>query len=241
MEYSTTEKEITGFLFTGVSMGWVPTRSPVSKEVIIVIYGLDSSNNKISAFPGAQAVCPVCLGQLVPKCGEINTWHWAHMAKDRCDSWIEPESEWHREWKSLVEPSLCEVVIGQHRADLIGRNGIIIKLQSSYISPEEIRAQESFFDNMIWLFDVRDCAANIDLRKTQKGYYTYRWKWPRKHIGFTSKNTFLDLGGYLFNLRKMHTESPVGGWGYKLTTQEFINRYIGSSKRLNRDNRNLPW
>src|SRR6185295_7557657 len=60
---------------------------------------------------GERATCPVCDGEVLSRCGEINVWHWAHRAVTSCDPWMEAESEWHAHWKSLVPQAWIEVVI----------------------------------------------------------------------------------------------------------------------------------
>ncbi len=110
----------------------------------------------ISATPDANAICPGCLEPVIPKCGEIISWHFAHRSND-CDSWSEPESEWHLKWKELAPPERREVVIENHRADVIwpGHNGIL-ELQHSSISLTELREREEFYRSkgymVKWLF-----------------------------------------------------------------------------------------
>lgn len=99
------------------------------------------------ASPGALSTCPHCDGDLIAKCGEIVTWHWAHIASD-CDPWAEPESQWHIQWKRYFEIAKgadVEVSMGPHRADVVLPNGAIIELQSGYLSTEKIRDRESFY------------------------------------------------------------------------------------------------
>jgi hypothetical protein len=33
---------------------------------------------------------------LKARCGQIVTWHWAHLAREDCDPWAEPDTVWHR-------------------------------------------------------------------------------------------------------------------------------------------------
>jgi competence CoiA-like predicted nuclease len=176
------------------------------------------NNEKISPTNGVVAKCQICNGDLIAKCGEINAWHWAHKSLKDCDSWSEPESEWHLNWKNKFPKEFQEVVIGNHRADVKLKNGLVIELQNSPISICEIQERENFYKNMIWIFNVKDCIDNIELRqkKSSNGvYYTFRWKHPRKHISFTTQPTYLDFGyNDIFCLKKMSSETPCGGWGY---------------------------
>ncbi|MBN8609165.1 MAG: hypothetical protein J0L92_01170 [Deltaproteobacteria bacterium] len=113
--------------------------------------------SRVEATPGGRAACPGCAEPVVAKCGELVTWHWAHASgRTDCDPWWEPETPWHREWKSHAPLERQEVVRGSHRADVVLPDGYVIELQHSPISPEEIREREAFYGRMAWLFDARD-------------------------------------------------------------------------------------
>lgn len=104
---------------------------------------------------GQRAKCPCCGGEVIAKCGDLIARHWAHRAND-CDAWSEPESEWHRFWKSAAAPSdRQEVVIGEHRADAMTECGIVIEIQRSHISVESIHERESFYtkhaQGLVWV------------------------------------------------------------------------------------------
>lgn len=48
-------------------------------------------------------------------------------------------------------------------------------------------------------------------------YVTFRWYHPRKHYGYTSQPTYIDLPGhFVLKLGKLHLEdgAPYGGWGH---------------------------
>jgi competence CoiA-like predicted nuclease len=53
------------------------------------------NNKRESAEPGIKATCPLCGKELIPKCGSIKIWHFAHKIDNQCDNWYEPESDWH--------------------------------------------------------------------------------------------------------------------------------------------------
>jgi hypothetical protein len=194
-----------------------------------MIYAIDRKGNKIPASAQNEGFCPLCLDPVIPKCGEINIHHWAHRANDNCDDWYEPETDWHLYWKSLVPAEFCEVVIEKdgkrHRADIVTASGIVVELQHSGLSTQQIMARENFYQKMIWLFDVRDCCKKRSLEKPPRlsirnrgDYYSFRWRHARQHIGRTDfKNipVYLDIGGErIFKLRQFHSSPPVGGWGY---------------------------
>jgi len=188
-----------------------------------MLYAKDSGGRKVRATPLARAYCPNCGTKVLAKCGEINVWHWAHKGADQCDSWADRESDWHRHWKSLMPPEQVEIVIEKngerHVADIVTKDGIIIELQSSHISPIEIEEREQFYDRMVWLFDVSEAVSSgrLRLRGLRNEYQTFRWQHPRKHIAYTTRTTWLDLDpsfGDVFLLKKMYANTPCGGWGY---------------------------
>ena len=113
-------------------------------------YGIDLFGDKLEPNPSAVAWCPICDEILVPKCGDIKVWHWSHKSNSECDPWSEGETEWHRRWKAGLRPQFQEVRIGNHRADIVGNKGIVIELQHSPISPNEIQEREMFYKNMVW-------------------------------------------------------------------------------------------
>lgn len=134
------------------------------------MFAADSLGARIEPTPGARAVCTGCKSEVLAKCGSINVWHWAHVTAE-CDPWHEPESEWHRAWKLAADPDQREVVIGPHRADIVGRFGTVIELQHSAISIDEIREREAFYaprspHGMIWLFDAGEWAGRVGIEPT---------------------------------------------------------------------------
>jgi competence CoiA-like predicted nuclease len=110
------------------------------------------------AWHGGRGKCPSCEGEMIAKCGLIRIEHWAHQAEIDCDEWSEPESEWHLGWKKHAPTDRTEVVIEKngkkHRADILCANSAVLELQSSAISPVEIREREEFYKYMAWLFRV---------------------------------------------------------------------------------------
>ncbi len=195
-----------------------------------MIYAFDESGEKTRATPGASARCPHCEAEVIPKCGEIKTWHWAHRDVEDCDHWGEPETDWHRSWKHRVPPTRAEVAIErggeQHRADITRSDGTVVELQHSSLSPEEIREREDFYGSMVWLFDIRAFSPPCEgdprfIPKEEDGYHKFRWKHPRKHIAHTSKPTYLDMGPRVMRLKKMYTDSPCNGWGRVKPKREF--------------------
>ena len=187
-----------------------------------MLYAYDKNYQRISATPQQRAICPYCKGGMIAKCGEINIWHWAHIADYRCDAWQETESLWHLMYKKYFDPKNVEVIISKngekHIADIQTNSGLIIELQHSYLSPSDILKRETFYGNLVWLFDVRKSSERIDFR-AHDPYTTFRWKHPKKHIATAKKPVYLDVfeddnWEFMFWLKKMYMETPCGGWGY---------------------------
>lgn len=126
-----------------------------------MLYAYDQHGNKIEAAPNSSGFCPACRNELIPRCGQIKIHHWAHRGQRDCDHWYEPETEWHAEWKRQFGKENCEVVMPPHRADIVGKSGIVIELQHSPISPEEIRERETFYGNMMWIVDAHPFHSNL--------------------------------------------------------------------------------
>lgn len=194
---------------------------------------------RVRATPSTAGTCPGCGGDLLAKCGQIVSWHWAHQASD-CDPWHEPESEWHLGWKRNFPESWQEVTIGPHRAD-VKTPQRVIELQASSLDVDTIRERERFYGNMIWLLRGADFVENLRLRvrgSLESGYLTFRWYWPRKSWWHAMRPIFIDIpeGTRLFGdddewiltaphvleVRRVHRETPCGGWGYIITHDHFM-------------------
>lgn len=180
-------------------------------------YALSINGQRVSATKGDRASCPQCHSDVIAKCGEIVAHHWAHESTLDCDNWWEPESPWHRWWKEGLDPERVEVTMGPHRADIQRTNGTVVELQHSQISPEEIMERESFYGDMVWIFDGTNINdGQLDLRP-KGSHVTFRWKHPRKHYACPTKPVYIDLGESLLHLKKLHLEKPpYGGWGYRV-------------------------
>jgi hypothetical protein len=186
-----------------------------------------STAAKIPASPRAWAICPGCAGTVLTKCGEINAWHWAHEAGVDCDPWSEGETFWHLSWKWKAPPDRCEVVIGRHRADIVGRKGVVVELQHGPLSPAEVREREAFYRDMIWIVDGGGFRDNFNLRRKSDDVFTFRWKYPRKWTFAITQALCFDFGDDgLFLVRKLYGELPCGGYGSFLDTNEFLRRWV---------------
>lgn len=117
------------------------------------------NNEKIPAAPGLKGICPGCSEPVTARCGTQRIWHWAHDRKQNCDHWWEPETEWHRNWKSLFPTEWQEYIqhdvatSEKHIADIRSVHGLVVEFQYSRLDPQEREARERFYGNMVWVAD----------------------------------------------------------------------------------------
>ena len=142
------------------------------------------NDEKVEATPKSIGKCQVCDKVVFSKCGDINIWHWSHRKNESCDGWYEPETEWHRNWKSIFGKEYSEIVIQydgiKHIADIFTNSKIVIELQNSPIQSQVIRKRESFYgEKMLWILNGSPFDENItvncdkflnSLVKTPKGW-----------------------------------------------------------------------
>ena len=113
-------------------------------------------NKKVEAKTGLIANCPGCSLPVTPKCGDQRVHHWAHSRNKMCDTWWEPETEWHRNWKikfpeEWQENFLTDDKTGEkHIADIMTDKGLVIEFQHSHIKPQERLSREAFYRNLAW-------------------------------------------------------------------------------------------
>lgn len=144
------------------------------------------NNQRIKAQPGLKGQCSGCEQDVVAKCGTQKIWHWAHRATKACDSWSEPETEWHRAWKNKFPHEWQEVIqhdtqTGEkHIADIRTDHDLVIEFQHSRLDSQEQVAREQFYKNMIWIVDgtrlKRDIprftkGSNLLRRTAAQGYF----------------------------------------------------------------------
>lgn len=106
---------------------------------------------------GQKSICGCCRSEVFSKTGLEKQWHWAHYTLDACDTWAEPngESMWHFKWKQYLRDNYgaeTEVKIGNHRADAVMPDGMVIELQASPLDAKQIEERERFYGNMIWIY-----------------------------------------------------------------------------------------
>lgn len=180
---------------------------------------------RVEAFAsGARGVCPVCASPAVARCGSLVVHHWAHVGRARqdCDPWFEPEGPWHRRWKSLVSSERQEVVIGQHRADLVLPNGAVVELQHSTISGKTIGDRESYYAaatgrSMCWVFDAtesKDFRLSVNL---DSGAAT--WACRRRDVRQCRERAFIDSGlavdggfAMMVSRERVYSSKAIADW-----------------------------
>jgi hypothetical protein len=178
-------------------------------------------------FPKGRGLCPCCGGLLIAKCGQINTHHWAHESKDDCDTWSEPIGPWHLWWQNLVRHEFVEVAKGVHRADVVGNRGVVVELQHSPISPEDITARESHYGDMVWLFDATHRFGYM--KSGSRAFFTLG---RTKHLDLCRKQVFLDFGFGVVQVERF-TESLtlVSGFGLVRSREWFAQEFLSDVRQ----------
>lgn len=103
---------------------------------------------------------------MTARCGEVRVHHWAHKSKSDCDPWGEPETDWHFNWKNEFPLRWQEHILfdqrtkEKHIADIFTLAGLTIEVQHSHLEPEERRAREAFYKNMLWIVDGSRLEGN---------------------------------------------------------------------------------
>jgi len=186
------------------------------------------NQKRILASPKDRATCELCNDEVISKCGEIKIWHWAHKKDFECDSFGEPESKWHIQWKNYFPKSRQEFRFEKHIADIYTKNRLVIELQKSTLSPKKIREREEYYKNMIWILHEK-IGENLELRN-KKGIITFRWKWAHKSW-FTSKmKIYFDFWeDRLFLIEKIYDGKFCGGWGRIVDKAAFIIEHGGKT------------
>jgi hypothetical protein len=155
---------------------------------------------------------------LIAKCGPIKFHHWARETADP-DTWHEPETDWHREWKSHFSPENTEQTITvdgiRHRMDaqtFFNGKRYAIEFQHSHISTEEIMQREAGYGNMIWIFD---CIGKIQWWSCDNELWQLRWSRPRESIFWCNSPVLLDAGDRIIQIVSMPEYKNDYWYGYE--------------------------
>lgn len=183
------------------------------------------------------AFCPACKSKVLAKCGSINIWHWSHANTLNCDSWSEPETEWHYNWKTLFPIENVEVKKGNHIADAFWM-GKVIEFQHSTISVEDIKEREQHYGFMIWVLD----GSQFSDRLTFSGDFSTkhlhcRWKWKRKSWFYSTKPVFIHLGDSVYQVT---TWTHKGFYYKKHSIVDFKKQYLNLIVKYNEEGNYVP-
>ena len=185
--------------------------------------------NGVKSLPmkGLRGVCPACGETVITKCGGIVTHHWSHLAGSECDPWAEKIGPWHLGWQNLVEAFSVEVVVAPHRADIVGNDDVVVELQHSAISVEDIAAREEFYGNMVWLFDATERFDFLN-----SGRRTFFSLLRTKHLALCTKPVYLDFGGMIVEVESFtDAMAKLDGYGLTRTPAWFVDRFLSSKLR----------
>lgn len=156
------------------------------------------------------AICPHCKKDVIPRCGSIKIWHWAHKA-DECIYNKEPETQWHLEWKYRALKLGLEIekdVLGErkHIADIYNpKTNKVIEIQHSPISIDDIRDRCTYYSindiNLEWMFDRTNKydKDNIKFEKMiEPGIYKYE-ETVQSYVIFELLKNWYDVSLHLKN------------------------------------------
>lgn len=165
-------------------------------------FALDQIGKRVHAVKADKNLeykCPVCGGKVIPRLGEVNREHYAHVSSCE-DPWSYDMSDWHREWQNQFPSGNREIVIEhdgeKHRADVLAY-GYVLEFQHSPISCEEFNRRNEFYikagKKVIWIFDLIDemnaprqqgrtpklwCYEEWSRKGDNGG--KWEWKYPKK-------------------------------------------------------------
>lgn len=192
----------------------------------IMIWALNENREKVRAGPGGQGICPGCGGAVRAHCGDVRIWHWHHETAE-CDPWHETETDWHLKWKMRFPEEWREFWKAPHRADVAVRYGVVIEFQHSAIEPRDIQERETFWEDLVWVFDAREWFHNFEVRfKSDKT--TFRWKHPRQSLFATTRPVYLDTGEEIFEMLFLGHKVPCGGTGRFIPYKHFLKLVKGN-------------
>lgn len=192
---------------------------------------LDGVRGRATREGPRRASCIECGREMVAKTGDVVTWHWAHAHDADADAChIEPETEWHLDWKARCgDAERIEVARGARRADVLTPYGWAVEFQHSAMDVREAAARErDWRRRLLWVVDARDAYAGgrLDMwRPYGREHVTLRWAWSPAWVRDNVCRTFLDVGeGRLVMIGRWFEkdpERPVMGYGWLLSAEQF--------------------
>jgi hypothetical protein len=150
-----------------------------------------------------HVTCRTCGSSMIAKRGEINAHHYAH---DKSECSVKRDSDgktsWHLLFQNIAKSEHLERIIKKdnttHIADIIDTNGVVIEIQHSQLSHNNISDRETFYGSMIWVLDGTTKVDRMTLcvnkyLETTDGKYTVI-KTTKKSWSLFTKKTYIDCG-----------------------------------------------
>ena len=166
------------------------------------------NGEKVEAIPKTIGTCPLCERSVFSKCGEINIWHWAHRKDESCDTWYEPETKWHKNWKLIFGKENCEIVITKdgikHIADIFTNESVVIELQNSPIQKPIIRRRENFYgERMLWVINGMHFKHNFKINSSSFDYdFDDEIYWQPNYFHTQNGTIDMETGELIFSPKK---------------------------------------
>lgn len=151
-----------------------------------MFFAIVGENKHCKPSKGLKGKCPYCEEEVIAKCGQIKTHHWAHLSNSNCP-YKENKGEWHRQWQEKFDENWQEVLLinqenGERNiADIKTQSGFVIEFQHSHIDIAEREAREKFYKNMIWVVDATES-------KTMLKYFNQKLEGKQDIEGFNIDN-----------------------------------------------------
>lgn len=141
------------------------------------------NNKRVAPEKGLKASCPLCQEDVIAKCGDIMTWHFAHVVGTEC-AYGEGKGEWHREWQKRFPIEDVEYRVTKGKKFRIADVKIgdkVLEFQNIGISLETIKDREEFygFKNVVWVFNGTDSGGNFELIKDKYSSKRLLAKWKK--------------------------------------------------------------
>ena len=129
--------------------------------------------------------------EVICKRGEKRLSHFCH--KKLVDNCVGSKmSDWHLAHQNRIKDDYLEIPIGNNRADIRNLDNVVIELQNSPISKEEIREREKAYGNMVWIFNFFKNDISITKQDGRLLYFDIT-KGPM-YMFDVRKQLFLDEG-----------------------------------------------
>lgn len=203
-----------------------------------MLYANDpTSKLKIEATKHAKGICPYCESEMIPKCGAVKIHHWAHKKKECSDSWYEPETQWHLNWKTHFPKEDTEVILKKentlHIADYFNKaKNYVVEFQNSSLSLDTKIEREMFYPNLIWVINIKNQNGFeflFDRFIDDTHIKTFRWKHPLQWVvrKFRKKITYIidEFPGPKFLFKLTDVEHEEGDEFVSVGNDEYYTHY----------------